>query len=156
GQELDDVAELFGELDIGGLKLFDAFDGDVAFGHSNIKCQPGQDGELLSGVAAGDVEGWIGFGKTEALRFLESFGVAPAVAGHAREDGVAGAIDDSDEGVNSIGDQAAANSVNDRDPTAATGFKGNARVIFPGESKKIGAARGKQAFIGGDDGFSEA
>ena len=56
--------------------------------------------------------------------------MTPAVAGHAGEDDVAGAVDDADEGVDAVGDQPAADGVDDRNPPAATGLEGDARIMF--------------------------
>ena len=54
-----------------------------------------QDGELVGGVEAADVEGRVGLGIAEALRVGQAVLEGQALQLHARQDVVAGAVEDA-------------------------------------------------------------
>ncbi len=56
-------------------------------------------------VDAFDVEGGIGFGVAERLRFRQRIGKLPSFLGHRAEDEVGGAIDDAGEPLMLVGGQ---------------------------------------------------
>jgi hypothetical protein len=70
-EQLDAVAELFGVLDVGGFELGDAFDVGLVELHRDAEGDGGDQCCLVRGIDALDVEGRIGFGVTQTLRFLE-------------------------------------------------------------------------------------
>jgi len=90
-------------------------------------------GALNLDVAAGDIERWVGFGKSEFLCFSKSLLIGPAILAHAREDGVARSVDDSQQGIDAIGEEAAGKGVDDGNSAAATGFEGDAGVVGTSE-----------------------
>jgi len=156
GEELDDVAEFFGEEDVVGLEAVDAFEMDIRFGDADIKGEAGENGEFLCGVAAGDIEGGVGLGEALFLGFFEGVVVGPGVAGHLCEDEVAGAVDDAEDGVDAVGDKAAEDGVDDGDAAADGGFEGDAGIVLASEGEEFVAAEGEEGLVGGDDGFTEA
>ena len=70
------------------------------------------------------------------------------------QDKIAGAVDDADEGVDAIGDEAVLEGIDDRDAAATTGFEGDAGVMGAGELEYFAAAGGEETLVGGDDWFA--
>src|SRR5262249_643258 len=129
-QELDDVAQVPGELDVLLLEAVDPFDVDIRLGDAGVEGEAGEQRHLPGGVAAGDIQRGVGFGKPLVLGFFQRLLVGPAVAGHSGEDDVAGAVDDADEGVDAIGGQATDQGVDDGDAAAGAGFEGDGGVVL--------------------------
>ena len=85
GEQLDDVAEIFCEIDVGGTNLFDA--GDVDRGGIDWKSvgECGKENRLVGGVPAIHVECWVGLCVAECLRLAESGFKSESSIGHAAE-----------------------------------------------------------------------
>src|SRR5215475_3756891 len=73
-KQLDAVAEVRGGAQILGRDGGNTFDMDRAFRNLRAEGEAREDGELLRGIVAIDVEGRIGFGIAETLRVLQAFG----------------------------------------------------------------------------------
>ena len=73
-QQLDAVAEVVGGLDVGLGDGLDALDVDLVEGDARAERQAGQQGELVGGVEAADVEGGIGLGVALGLRLRQHVG----------------------------------------------------------------------------------
>ena len=143
-QQLDDVTQLARELMSVGFKFVDSFDEDVALGDANVEGEAREDRQLLSRVAAGNIERRVRLGKAELLRLGQSLLIGPAVFGHLGEDEVAGAVDDADQRVDVVGDEALREGVDDRNPAAAACFKGDAGIVLAGQARTI-RRRGRRA-----------
>src|SRR5690606_41422412 len=65
-QQLHDIAEIARKADIRRLKRIDAFDVNVFLADAGVEREGREDRQLLGGIAAGDVEGRIGFGKARS------------------------------------------------------------------------------------------
>ncbi len=73
-QQLDAVAQLLGVLDVGRAELGDAFDIGLVELDRNAVGDRAHDRGLVRRVHALDVEGRVGLGITQALRFGEHGG----------------------------------------------------------------------------------
>ena len=73
-EQLDPVTEFVGGAQIFRRDRGDAFDIDRALRNLGAESEAGEDGKLLRGVVAVDVERRIGLGITEPLRVLQAFG----------------------------------------------------------------------------------
>ena len=71
-EQLDAVAEFVGGGEIGERDRLDAFDRDRGRVDPRAEGERGEDGELVRGVEAADVEGRIGLGVAELLRLGEA------------------------------------------------------------------------------------
>ena len=68
---------------------------DVAGLHPGAEGQRGDDGRLGSGVEALYVGGWVALGVAQALGLCQSVGVAGPLVGHASQDEIGRAVNDS-------------------------------------------------------------
>src|SRR5436853_5109146 len=81
-EQLDAVAELLGVADVRARKLFDSFPEAFLELHRDAEGERRQDGELVRGVDALDVEARIGFGVAAPLRFAEGGREIEAAVAH--------------------------------------------------------------------------
>ena len=114
-EQLDAVAELVRRLQVGGGDRLDALDMDRLGVDLGAEGKAGQDGELVGGVEAADVEGRVGLGIAEALRVREAIVEGQALRLHPRQDVVAGAVEDAVDALDRIADEALAQRLDDRD-----------------------------------------
>ena len=129
----------------------DAFDvGVVQVGPESVR-QRRENGHLVRRVAAVHVERRIGFGVTEFLRFGENFVEIPAFGGHARQDVIAGAVDDAVDEREPVGDETFADRLDDRDAAANAGLVEDIGRMLLRRRKNLFAVMGQQRFVGGDD-----
>src|SRR5579872_6673567 len=85
--------------------------------------QFGQNFELLRGVVAIDIEGGISFRETFCLRFAKRIVEFNSTFSHARQNVIAGAVQNPAEPLNTISDQSISESANNRNAAANAGFK---------------------------------
>ena len=83
----------------------DAFDINIFGIHPEAVRERGQNADLVRGIVAVDIERGFGFGVTEALGVGEHFGEVRAFQLHARQDVIAGAVDDAVKARDAIPDQ---------------------------------------------------
>jgi hypothetical protein len=81
-QQLDAVAQLFGVADVGRLQLGDAFHVGLVELHRHAKGDGAHQRGLVRSVHAFDVEGGVGFGVTQALRFFQHHAEVQALGAH--------------------------------------------------------------------------
>jgi MFS family permease len=154
-QELNHIAQIAREADVGCLEIIHALDVDVALGHDDVKRQARQQRQFLSRIATRDIESWIGFGKARLLRFSQRLGVSPPIFGHTRENDVAGSIDDPQQRINAVSDQSTREGVDDRDASPATGLEGDDSFVLSRQGKELFAPGRQETFVGGDDRFAQ-
>src|SRR4029077_11465715 len=105
--------ELLGIGDVGGGDVADALDVDAGEIDLAAKGDAGQDGELVGGVDAVDVEGGVSLGIAQALRIGEHVGELAATLAHRGQDVVAGAVEDAVDPLDAVGGQAFAQQLDD-------------------------------------------
>ena len=94
-EQLDPIAEFLGRAQIFRLDRGDALDINRALRNPGAEGEAGQDGKLLCGVVAVDVERRIGLGIAEPLRVLKALGKRQAFLLHPGHDVIAGAVEDA-------------------------------------------------------------
>ena len=150
-EQLDPVAELAGGTDIGLADIADAFHVDLFRGDAGAEGEAGEDGELVGGVVALDVEGRIGFRIAEALGVLETGVEAQPLGLHARQDIVAGAVQNAEYARHLVAGHRFTHRLDDRDAA------GHRRLVVEQHAlglrrrcKRHPMARQKR-FVGGND-----
>ena len=84
-----------------------------------------------------DRGGGVGRGEADPLRVGEDGVERRALAGHAGEDVVAGAVEDAQDGLDVVTDQAFAKRLDARDATADAGFKTDVAAVFTGDAEQL-------------------
>ena len=107
--------------------------------------------ELLRGVVALDVEGRIGLGVAEPLRVLQAVGERQPLLLHARQDVVAGAVEDAVDARDRIAGQRLAQRLDDRDAAGDRRLEVERDALLLGELGERDAVLGEQRLVGGDD-----
>ncbi len=104
----------------------------------------------MRSIDAFDVEGRIGFGITEALRFLEYVVEGQPLVAHFGQDEVGRAVDDAGDPFDAVGGQAFAQRLDDRDAAGHRRFEGHHHALLLGGGENLGAMHGEQRLVGGD------
>lgn len=153
-QQFDAVAEFFGVFDVAAVEFADAF--EIAGGevHRRTECQRAHDGDFMVCVVAFDVEGRVGFGITQCLRFFQYVGKRAAFFAHFGEDEVAGAVNNAGDGFNPVCRQTFAQGFDDWDTARYCRFKLDDDVLFFRQREDFVAVFGEQFFVGGNDVFA--
>ncbi len=162
-EQLDPVAELLGGFEILRRDRGNAFDEHRIGIDAGAVGDAGEDRELLGGVEALHVEARIGLGIAEALGVLEALGKRQPLLLHARQDVIAGAVEDAVDAGKGIAGEALAQRLDDRDRAADGGFEIERRPVRLGEIGERGAVPGEQRLVrghhrlaGGERGFHRA
>ena len=150
-EQLDLVAKIAGDLDVGLGDGGDALDEDFVGRDLAAEAERSEDGELVSGIEATDVEGRVGFGVTQLLRVGEAFGKADALVAHAGQDVIAGAVHDPVDAGDAGRAETLAQSLDDRDAAGDCSLEAKLGIVFLGKAGKRHAVAGKQGLVGGDD-----
>ena len=153
-EQLDAVAEFAGEQDVQGGDGADALDMDRGEIDGAVERQRGQDGQLVGGVDAVDVEGGIGLGVAQPLRLGQHVGELAAVVAHGGQDVVAGAVQDAGDAADAVGGQAFAQGLDDGDAAGDCGLEGQGDAGGLGLRCQGRAVYGEQGLVGGDDGLA--
>ena len=96
----------------------------------------GQDRELVGGVEAADVEGRIGLGVAEPLRLGEAVLEGELLQLHAREDVIAGAVEDAVDALDRIAGEALAQRLDDRNAAGDRRLEGE-RDVFSSARRRV-------------------
>ncbi len=153
-EQLHAITEPVGGGEIGRRQRGNAFHIDCALIHLGAEGERGQDGELLRGVVTLDVETRIGLGIAQPLRLGEAVGERQFVLLHAREDVIAGAVEDAVDTLEGIAGEPLAQRLHDRDGAADRGFEIERHVMLLGERGELAAVLGEQRLVGGDHRFA--
>ena len=133
--------EFVGGGEIGERDRLDAFDRDRARVDAGAEGERGEDRELMRGVEAADVEGRIGLGVAELLRFGEADVERQSFGLHAREDVVAGAVENAADAPHRIAGEPLAQGLDDGNAAAdrrLEGQRGAAAFREPCEFERRG------------------
>src|SRR6266480_5318085 len=94
------------DLDVRARQLFDSFPEAFLELHRDAEGERRQDGELVRGVDALDVEARIGFGVAAPLRFAEGGREIDAAVAHLGKNEVRRAVDDAGDPFDAVRGQA--------------------------------------------------
>jgi hypothetical protein len=112
--------------------------------------QRAQDGQLVRGVDALDVEGRVGLGIAERAAPRPAHRRSPALVAHLGEDEVAGAVDDAGDPLDMVGGQALAQGLDDGMPPATAASKATVTPFGLGGGEDLVAVQRDQRLVGGD------
>jgi hypothetical protein len=149
-EQLDAVAELLGVGDIERRDLADALDVDALQVDLAAEGERGQDGQLVRGVDAVDIEAGIGLGVAQVLRLGQDLVELAAGLAHGAEDVVAGAVEHAVDAPDAVGRQALAQALDDRDAAGYGRLVGERRPGRLGGAREAGAVVREQRLVGGD------
>ncbi len=150
-KQLDPKAEILGRLDIGERHALNAFDMYRVRIDSRAERKRRQDRKLMRGVEAADIEARIGLGITQPLRFLQALLERQLLSLHARQNVIAGAVQDAVDALDRISRETFAQGLDDRDSSRDRGLEGERDVLLLCESCQRDAVLGEQRLVGGDD-----
>ena len=148
-EQLDAIAELGRRIEIGKRDRRDALDVDRGRIDLGAESEASQDGKLLRGIVAFDVERRIGFRVTEALRLAQAFIEGDTVLFHAREDVIAGAVEDAVDAGESVAVERFTQRFDDRDAAGNRGLEIERHALAFRERRKLVTMSGKERLIGG-------
>ena len=151
GNQLDAESETVGEAQVEQADFLDAAHFDLGEIEVCREGDGGEDGGLVGGVHAGDVERRVGFSIAALLRFCEDFLVGAAGFQHRARDEVAGAVEDAGDAFDFGADKAVAQYTDDRDAARDGGFEQEVHVLLGGKGGERNAVLGDQRLVGGDD-----
>ncbi len=114
----------------------------------------GEDRELVRRVKAADVECRIGLGIAKLLRLAETDLERKMLGLHAREDIVAGAVEDARDPPNRIAGQALPEGLDDGYAAADRGFEEQLSARSLGQGRELEPVRREHRLIRRDDGSS--
>ena len=122
-QELDAEPKLVRGAQVGERDGLDSFDRNRACVDLGAESERSENGELMRGVEAANVECRIGLRITEPLGLAQTDLEREIVGLHAREDVIAGAVENAGDALNCISGQALAQSLDDRYAAAHRGLE---------------------------------
>ena len=93
----------------------------------------GENGELVGGVEAADVEGRVGLGVAEFLRLGEADAERQPLLLHARENVIAGAVEDAGDAPDRVAGEPLAQGLDDRHAAADRRLEGERDAVILGE-----------------------
>ncbi len=105
----------------------------------------------MRGVEAADVEGRVGLGVAQRLRVLQAFGKGDPLRFHAREDVVAGAVEDAVDAIDAVADEALAQGLDDRNAAGDGPLDAQREPLGFGGLGQFEAAARQHCLVGGDD-----
>ena len=105
----------------------------------------------MPSVDAVDVERWVSFGVTENLGFLQSIGKRQAIFAHAGEDVITGTIEDADDELEAVSDEAFADGLDDGDSAGDAGFEKELATMLADGGKDFRTMLAEQGLVSGDD-----
>ena len=150
-QQLDAEAEFVGGEEIGERDGFDAFHRNGAGVDAAAEGERGENGQFVGGVEAADVEGRVGLGIAQALRFGEAELERHPFGLHARQDVVAGAVENAADARDRIARQPFAQGLDDRHAAADRRFIGERDAAALGQLRQFDAMRRQHRLVRGDD-----
>jgi hypothetical protein len=122
-EQLDAVAELFGEVDVEPRNVPDALRVDPVEIDRAAETDTSQDRQLVRGIDAVDVEARIGFGIAELLRFRQDLGEFVRALAHRRQDVVRGAVQDAVDALQPVAGETFSQPLDDRDAARDGGLE---------------------------------
>ena len=151
-EQLHDVAEVVGHLDVAGGDAGDALTRHVLAGDDGVVGDAGEDGELGRGVVAVDVRARVCLGVAQRLCAGQHVGVGRVLGGHPRQDVVRGPVEDPHDPADAVAGQRGAHRADDRDRAADGCLVEQVDAAGVGRRVQQRATLGDQCLVGGDDG----
>ena len=105
----------------------------------------------MGGVEAADVEGRVGLGVAEPLRFGEADVERQPVGLHARKNVIAGAVEYAGNAAHRVAGQPLAQGLDDGNAAADRAFERQRRAVGFGEPGEFEAVGRDHRLVGGDD-----
>ena len=133
-----------------------ALDVDLVEGDARAEGEARQQGELVRGVEAADVEGGIGLGVALGLGFLQDVAERAMLFQHLRQDVIAGAVEDAVDAADLVGGQRFPHGLDDRDAAGHRRLEVQGDAVFLGQTRQLGAVLCQQRLVGGDDMLARA
>ena len=152
----DDKAERVGLRDIGGAHLRDAAHPHAREIDPRAEADGREDRQLVRRVHAFDIEGRIGLGKAQPLRFGQHVAEVRAGALHRREDVIAGAVEDAVNLGERIGRGAFAQALDDRDAARHRRLELERGVMALGDLRQLQPVMRDHRLVGGDEALARA
>ena len=106
----------------------------------------------MSGVEAADVEGRVGLGVAEPLRLGEADRERQPLRLHARQNVIAGAVENAADAMHRVAGEALAQRLDHGHAAADRRLEGQRDVLRFREARQFDAMRGEHRLVGGDDG----
>ena len=147
---LDAVPQLVGERDVLGRHLGDALHMHALELQRNAERDGGEDGQFMRGVDAVDVERRVGFRVAQLLRRGQCIAEIAAAFLHARQDVVAGAVDDAGQFLDAVGGQALAQGFDNRNAAGHRGLERDHHAALLRLLEDGVAVQRDERFVGGD------
>ena len=151
-QELDAKPKFVRGAQVGERDCLDSFDGNSPCVDLGAERERGEDRELVRGVKTADVECRIGLGIAKLLSLVEADLERKILDLHARENVVAGAIEDTGNPLNRIARQALSESLDDGYAAAHCCFEEQLSARSLGHARELETVRREHRLIRGDDG----
>ena len=130
-QKLDAIAEVGSGIEVGKRDRRNAFDIDRARVELSCRTPDLQGWKALRGVVPFDIEGWIGLCVPKPLRFAQAVVKRQTVLLHAREDVIAGAVEDTVDAREGVAVQSFAQRLDNRNATADRRLEIQRNVVPP-------------------------
>jgi hypothetical protein len=147
-QQLDAIAQLLGVGDVGRLQLRDALDVRLVELHRDAERDRAHDRRLVRRIDAFDVEGRVGLGITQRLRFLQHDREVEALGAHLRQDEVGRAVDDAGDPLDAVRGQALAQRLDDRDAAGDRAFERDHHAALARRGEDLRAVHREQRLVG--------
>ena len=147
-EQLDSVAELLCVLDVGRVELGDALDVRLVEAHRIAEGDGAHDRQLVRRIDAFDVEGRIGLGVAQTLRFLEHGFEAQALVAHFGQDEVGRPVDDPGDPLDAVGGQPFAQGLDDRDAAGHCCFESDGDALLLRRVEDLVAVGRQQRLVG--------
>ena len=151
GDELDAVAEFAGQTNVHARKAADAAHRHGREGVVGAVGKLDEDGQLVGGVMAVDVQRGVGLGIAQFLRLLEGHVEVEAVARHLGEDVIARAVEDAHQRRDAVARQALLEGRHHGDGPGHAGLVAQDAPLVPGLFQQAEAFFGQQGLVGGND-----
>jgi ribosome-binding factor A len=155
-QQLDSVAQFIGESNVGRRELIDTLDKDPCGIEPEAVGEGRQDDRLVSGVPSIDIEGGVGLGVAELLRFGERRGKIHPCVGHPAEYVVARAVQDAVNVLEAVANKRFAHHFDNRNTTCHRGFVKHRNTALAGQMKNLLAVLRQQGLVSRHDSFPSA
>ena len=110
--------------------------------------QPRENGGLVRRVPAVDIERLVGLGVAQAFCIGEDGRVGRVVFLHLREDVVTGAVEDAVDPRETIGDEALAQGLDERNTAGDAGFEKEMPAVLPRRGTNLRAMGTDQRLVG--------
>src|SRR5579863_7628894 len=150
----DDVAEVRCSFNGGGSNIANTLHRHCVRRNLRMECQLSQDLEFLSRIVSVNIERGIGLRETFGLRLTEGSVEADTIFGHAGQNEIASAVENTAQALNAVPDQSIPQSPYDGNASADAGFKSEPNFASFRRLHQAEPIQRKQRLIGGHDMFS--